>query len=91
MKNPTRYSALVQCKGGRGHSQFQKEQLLYIRVWIDGRPSCSLSYWAHAKAGPGVINTDLVEIPAELNSYSVATRTLAVRHVNQDPWLLSLT
>lgn len=53
------------CKCGRGHSQFQKEQVSYIRVWRDGGPSCSPSCEAHARAAPPVINTDLLEIPAE--------------------------
>lgn len=42
IRNPIQWRALVHCKCGRGHSQFQKEQVLYIRVWRDGRPSCSL-------------------------------------------------
>ena len=43
IRNPIQWRALVHCNCGRGHSQFQKEQVLYIRVWRDGRPSCSLS------------------------------------------------
>lgn len=69
IRNPIQWRALFHCKCGRGHSQFQKEQVLYIRVWRDGRPSCSLSYEAHARAGTQVINMDPVEIPAELNCH----------------------
>lgn len=38
IRNPIQLRALVHCKCGIGHSQFQKEQVLYIRVWRDGRP-----------------------------------------------------
>lgn len=69
IRNPIQWRALFHCKCGRGHSQFQKEQVLYIRVWRDERPPCSLSYGAHARAGPDVINMDLVEIPTELNCH----------------------
>lgn len=87
IRNPIQWRALVHCKCSRGHTQFQKEQVLYIRVWIDGRPLCSLSYRAHAKAWPDVINMDLVEIPVQLNTYFQATRTIAVQYVKQDLWL----
>lgn len=66
IRNPIQAArAPLHCKCGRGHSQFQKEQVSYIRVWRDGGPSCSPSCEAHARAGPPVINTDLLEIPAE--------------------------
>lgn len=58
---------------------------------MDGRPACSLSYRAHAKARPDVINMDLVEIPLQLNTYVVATGTIAACVcvcVKQDLWLL---
>lgn len=66
IRNPIQAGrAPLHCKCGRGHSQFQKEQVSYIRVWRDGGPSCSPSCEAHAGAAPPVINTDLLEIPAE--------------------------
>lgn len=60
IRNPIQWRALVHCKCGRGHSQFQKEQVWYIRVWRHGRPSCFLSYRARTRAD--VINMDLVEV-----------------------------
>lgn len=66
IRNPIQAGrAPLHCKCGRGHSQFQTEQVSYIRVWRDGGPSCSPSCEAHTRAGPPVINTDLLEIPAE--------------------------
>lgn len=66
IRNPIQAGrAPFHCKCGRGHSQFQKVQVSYIRVWRDWGPSCSPSCEAHARAGPPVINTDLLEIPAE--------------------------
>lgn len=75
IRNPIQAGrAPFHCKCGRGHSQFQKEQVSYIRVWRDGGPSCSPSCEAHARAAPPVINTDLLEIPAE------------PQHCRQGPW-----